>query len=155
MAAGASTSSPLPLEAEMLGYRVPNPDQAMLIVTDSQSRFSWSFQIAADGGLTNGEPFYRLEMPEEGWMSGVTSAVEDAIGQVYFASAIGIQMCEANGRVAAILNAPEPGHVTHIAFGGKEMNWLYVTAGNKLFRRPTKVKGVPAWAPAKLPKPPL
>jgi gluconolactonase len=132
-----------------------SPDQAMLVVTDAQSRFSWSFQIAADGGLVNGEPFYRLEMPEEGWMSEVTGAVEDSIGQVYFASAIGIQVCEANGRVAAILNAPEPGRVTGIAFGGKQLNWLYATEGGKLFRRPAKVNGVGSWAPAKLPKPPL
>src|SRR5207302_2835321 len=84
-----------------------SPDQAMLIVTDAQSRYSWSFQIAADGSLINGEPFYRLEMPETGWMSGVQSAAEDAIGQVYFATALGIQVCEANGRVAMILNPPE------------------------------------------------
>ena len=132
-----------------------SPDQAMLIVTDSQSRFSWSFQIAADGGLVNGEPFYRLEMPEEGWMSGVTGAVEDSIGQVYFATAAGIQVCEANGRVAAILNPPEPGSVSAIAFGGKDMNWIYVTEGAKLFRRPAKVSGVAPWTIAKLPKPPL
>ena len=93
-----------------------SPDQAMLIVTDAQSRFSWSFQIAADGSLTNGEPFYRLEMPEAGWMSGVQGVTEDAIGQVYFASALGVQVCEANGRVAAILNPPEPGAVASIAF---------------------------------------
>ena len=48
-----------------------SPDQAMLVVTDAQARFSWCFQIAADGSLINGEPFYRLEMPESGWMSGV------------------------------------------------------------------------------------
>ena len=132
-----------------------SPDQAMLVVTDAQARFSWSFQIASDGGLANGEPFYRLEMPEEGWMSGVTGVVEDSVGQVYFATAAGIQVCEANGRVAAILNPPEPGQVTSIAFGGKDLNWLYVTEGAKLFRRPVKGKGVGAWAPAKLPKPPL
>ena len=28
-----------------------SPDQAMLIVADGQTRFSWSFQIAADGSL--------------------------------------------------------------------------------------------------------
>ena len=75
-------------------------------------RFSWSFQIAADGSLVNGEPFYRLEMPEAGWMSGVQAVTEDSIGQVYFASAIGVQVCEANGRVAAILNPPESGAIT-------------------------------------------
>jgi sugar lactone lactonase YvrE/predicted esterase len=132
-----------------------SPDQAMLVVTDAQSRFSWSFQIAPDGSLTNGEPFYRLEMPETGWMSGVHGVTEDSIGQVYFASAIGVQVCEANGRVAAILNSPEPGAVAGIAFAGKDMNWLYVAEGGKLFRRAVKMKGVPAWAPAKLPRPPL
>ena len=132
-----------------------SPDQAMLIVTDAQARYSWSFQIAADGGLINGEPFYRLEMPETGWMSGVQGATEDSIGQVYFATPQGIQMCEANGRVAAILNAPEIGAVTSLLFGGKELNWLYVTEGSKVFRRPVKVAGSGAWGVVKLPKPPL
>jgi sugar lactone lactonase YvrE len=103
----------------------------------------------------NGEPFYRLEMPESGWMSAVHSVTEDSIGQVYFASATGIQVCEANGRVAAILNAPNYGAVTSIAFAGPEMNWLYAAEGGRLYRRSVKVNGVPAWTVAKLPKPPL
>ena len=86
-----------------------SPDQAMLIVSDGQARFSWSFQIAPDGSLMNGEPYYRLEMPEAGWMSGVHGVVEDSDGQVYFATPIGVQFCEANGRVAGILNPPEHG----------------------------------------------
>jgi len=97
-----------------------SPDQAMLIVTDRQSRFSWSFQIAGDGSLINGEPFYRLETPESGWKSGVQGAVEDADGQVYFASPLVVQFCEANGRVAGILNPPEHGVVTGLAFAGEE-----------------------------------
>lgn len=132
-----------------------SPDQGMLVVTDSQSRYSWSFQIAADGGLINGEPFYRLEMPEDGSTSGAEGAALDSIGQVYFVSAVGIQVCEANGRVAMILNKPEPGTLNGIAFAGIDGSWMYVAEGGKLFRRPTKVAGVPAWSPVKLPKPPL
>ncbi len=132
-----------------------SPDQAMLVVADAQSRFSWSFQLTADGSLTNGEPFYRLEMPESGWMSGVQSVTLDTIGQVYFATGIGLQVCEANGRVAQILNPPEHGMITSLAFGGKSLNWLYVSQGGKLFRRPVKVSGVFADTPASLPKPPL
>jgi hypothetical protein len=30
----------------------------MLVVSDALSRYSWSFQIAKDGSLVNGEPFY-------------------------------------------------------------------------------------------------
>ena len=132
-----------------------SPDQAMLVVTDAQSRFSWSFQIAADGSLINGEPFYRLEMPEAGWISGVYGVTLDSIGQVYFATAVGLQVCEANGRVAQILNPPEHGTIGSITFGGKDRNWLYVAEGGKLFRRPVKVNGVSSNAPAALPKPPL
>jgi gluconolactonase len=132
-----------------------SPDQAMLVVTDAQARYSWSFQIARDGSLTNGEPFYRLETPETGWMSGVQGVTEDSIGQIYFATAAGVQVCEANGRVAQILNAPEHGSVSSLSFAGKDLNWLYVAEGGKLFRRPVKVRGVAAGAPVKPPKPPL
>ena len=132
-----------------------SPDQAMLIVTDRQARFAWSFQIALDGSLINGEPFYRLEMPETGWRSGVQGVIEDSAGQVYFATPLGIQFCEANGRVAGILNPPEHGTVGGLAFAGKKLDWLYVSEGGKLFRRSVKVTGVAVDIPTKPPKPPL
>jgi gluconolactonase len=130
-------------------------DQAMLVVSDAQGRFSWSFQIAANGGLENGEPFYRLEAPEVGWRSGVRSVAEDSIGQVYFATPMGVQMCEANGRMAAVFNPPEHGGISSVVFAGKKMDWMYVAEGGKLFRRPVKVSGVGAGTLVKLPKPPL
>jgi sugar lactone lactonase YvrE len=132
-----------------------SPDQAMLIVTDGQARFSWSFQIAHDGSLVNGEPYYRLEMPEAGWMSGVQRAIEDSTGQVYFATPLGIQFCEANGRVAGILNPPEHGVISDLVFAGKNLDWLYVAEDSKLFRRAVKVSGLMVNAPVKPPPAPL
>ncbi|MFN7922545.1 MAG: alpha/beta hydrolase-fold protein [Bryobacteraceae bacterium] len=132
-----------------------SPDQAMVVISDEVGRLAWSFQVAPDGSLRNGEPFYRLEMPESGWKSAAVGVAEDSIGQVYFATAIGIQVCEANGRLAMILHAPERGEVTSVAFGGPEMNWMFATVRGHLFRRPAKVKGVGGWAPAALPRPPL
>ena len=132
-----------------------SPDQSMLNVTDSQARFSWSFQIAADGSLVNGEPFYRLETAETAWRSEVSGVTVDAIGQVYFATPLGVQMTEANGRVAAILNPPALDAVTGVLFAGKNFDWIYVTSGGKLYRRPVKQPGVAIWSPVKPPKPPL
>jgi enterochelin esterase-like enzyme/sugar lactone lactonase YvrE len=132
-----------------------SPDQAMLIVTDGQARFSWSFQIAPDGSLIHGEPFYRLEMPEAGSMSGVQGVIEDSTGQVYFATPVGIQFCEANGRVAGILNPPEHGAISDLAFAGKNLDWLYVAESGKLFRRSVKVTGAAVGSPTKPPQPPL
>src|SRR5262249_44354378 len=63
------------------------PDQAMLLVADGMDRYQWSFQLAADGSLVNGEPFQRLEMPEEGLFSGVAGLAMDSLGYMWATSA--------------------------------------------------------------------
>jgi len=130
-------------------------DQAMLIVGDAQLRFNWSFQIASDGGLINGEPFFRVDMPEVSPYSGVAGVTVDTLGQTYFATALGIQYCEQNGRCAGIVNKPELGALTGLAFAGRDFEWIYAAEGTRLFRRASKMKGVAAWSPVKPPKPPL
>ncbi|MGD1106398.1 MAG: alpha/beta hydrolase-fold protein [Terracidiphilus sp.] len=137
-----------------------SPDESMLVVTDTVSRYSWSFQIAADGTLGNGEPFYRLELPETtvmSWQSGTRGAVEDVNGMVYFATPLGTQICMQNGRAVEILNPPVPGApIAAITFaGGGDSSWLYVAESGKLYRRPVKVMGANAWTVVKPPKPTL
>jgi sugar lactone lactonase YvrE len=133
------------------------PDQAMLLVADGMDRYQWSFQIAADGSLINGEPFQRLEMPEEGLFSGVGGLTVDSIGYMWATSAMGIQVCEQPGRCSTILNKPEftATPIESIAFGGPGRAWLYVTQGGKVFRRMTRRMGVVAWEPVKPPQPGL
>ena len=132
-----------------------SPDQAFVIVSDAESRFSWSFQIATDGSLVNGEPFYRLAMPEEGWMSRALGVREDSDGRLYFATPLGIQICQPNGRMVEILNAPQPGAVSSLALAVGNPSWLYVVEEDKLYRRPVKVTPAEVWAPNKPPKPTL
>jgi len=146
--AGRIDGETLPLEMMQPAGITLSPDEGMAVVTDAGGRFAWSYQIGANGTLQNGEPFYRLEMPETGWQSGVNGAAIDSIGQVYFATALGIQMCEANGRVAAILHSPG-GNVRSIAFAN---GYIYAGTDTGLFRRPVKVKGGVKGA---LPRPPL
>ncbi len=133
------------------------PDQAMLLVGDGMDRYQWSFQIAADGSLVNGEPFQRLEMPEEGLFSRTTALAVDTLGYMWAATAMGIQVCEQPGRCSNILNAPEFSDraMTGIAFGGPDRTWLYVTQGGRLFRRQTRRAGAVAWEPVKPPQPGL
>ena len=136
-----------------------SPDQSMLVVTDTVSRYSWSFQIAADGMLINGEPFYRLELPETtvGWESRAKNVVEDVNGQVYFATPLGIQVSMQNGRVVEILNMPMPGEqITGLTFAATgDSSWLYLAEHGRLYRRPVKVTGANAWTVVKPPKPTL
>lgn len=131
-----------------------SPDQSMLAVTDVEHRHQWSMQLQADGTPTNAEPFYRLEVLDDD--GGAAAAAFDSLGQVYFATALGVQVCEANGRVAMILNSPVTDKpVTSVAFGGPDRDWLYVIADGKLFRRKMKVHGVSPDKPEKPPQPPL
>jgi len=137
-----------------------SPDQSMLVVTDAVSRYSWSFQIARNGTLINGEPFYRLELPETTMLSGQSrthGVIEDMDGQVYFATPLGIQVSMQNGRVVEILNPPVTGEsITAITFAGAgDASWLYAAQGGKLYRRPVKVTGANAWTVVKPPKPTL
>jgi gluconolactonase len=139
-----------------------SPDQSMAVIVDQLSRSGWSFQIASDGSLVNGEPFYRLEvseapsMPAWGYIKG--NPAEDTDGMVYFPTALGIQVAMQNGRIVEILNPPIPGGgpLTAMTFAGDgDRNWLYVAQDGKLFRRPVKVTGANAWTIVKPPKPTL
>ena len=139
-----------------------SPDQSMAVTVDQFTRSGWSFQIAADGSLQNGEPFYRLEVSESPsaptWDYLKGNPAEDTDGMVYFATPIGIQVAMQNGRIVEILNPPIPGGgpLTAMTFAGDgNQNWLYVAQDGKLFRRPVKVTGANAWTIVKPPKPTL
>lgn len=131
-----------------------SPDEAMLVITYRDHRHQWSMQLDKDGKPTYPEPFYRLEVLDE--ETGATGAAFDSLGQVYFATKIGVQIAEANGRIAMILNSPIPDEpIDSIAFGGPDHDWLYVTVQGKLYRRKMKTHAVPVDKPEKPPQPPL
>ena len=108
---------------------------ALQFVTDAESRWVWSYRVQADGTLTDGEPFYRLETADESSATGAAGVAVDADGRVYVATNIGIQVCDGEGRVALILANPPGGPVSRLALGGPDARTLYATAGNQAFRR--------------------
>ena len=79
----------------------------------------------------------------------------DAEGFLYVATDLGIQVCDQPGRVCAIINTPSRAGISNVVFGGPKLDWLYVTATDKVFRRKMRRHGVVAWARVKPPKPRL
>jgi sugar lactone lactonase YvrE/enterochelin esterase-like enzyme len=140
------------------GVRV-NPDESLLVVADTLGRTAWSFHIQPDGGLTDGEPFYHLELPDEvsqgPLRSGSDGMTFDSLGHLYVVTKLGIQICDQPGRVVGIIRAPAPGDMSNVVFGGKDLTTLYVTAGDKVYRRVLRRQGFFPWQPVKLPKPQL
>ncbi len=140
------------------GIRV-NPDESLVVVADTLGRTAWSFHIESDGGLSGGEPFYHLELPDDvangPLRSGADGLAFDSIGNLYAATKLGIQVCDQPGRVNGIIRRPGTADPSNLVFGGPDLKTLYVTAGDKIYRRILRRTGVFPWQPMKLPRPQL
>ncbi len=134
---------------------ITSPDQSLLMVNDSGDRWVWSFQIQQDGSLANGQKFYRLETPDSTYRSSADGMTISADGYLFVATAEGIQICDQPGRVIGIISKPQRSFVSNLTFAGPDLQTLYVTAQDKVFRRKLRIKGVRQWEPVKPPQPRL
>ncbi len=136
-----------------------NPDESLLVVSDHAGRAAWSFRIEPDGSLASGEPFYHLELPdsvEDGPLrSGADGMAFDDQGFLYVATNLGIQICDQPGRVVGIIRYPGTDRARNLAFGGKDLQTLYITAGTRVWKRHLRRKGVLPGQMVTLPRPQL
>ena len=140
------------------GVRV-NPDESLLVVDDTLGRTAWSFHIQPDGSLIDGQPFYHLELPDDVTQGPVRSGADgmtfDTTGHLYVATKLGIQVCDQAGRVVGIIRRPGAADPSNVVFGGPGLKTLYLTAGDKVYRRTLRRQGHLPWEPVKLPRPQL
>ena len=122
------------------GVRV-SEDRSLLVVNDPPTRWVWGFQIQVDGSLVDGRHFCRLETREESSGTDAGGMVFDSEGFLYVATKLGVQVCGQRGQVTAIIDAPGSDGVSNVFFGGPDLQWLYVTDGDKLYRRQVKRRG--------------
>ena len=122
-----------------------SPDQSILVVNDPPRRWVWTFQIQRDGSLANGRPFYRLEAPDESSETDAGGMTFDTVGFLYVATMQDVQVFDAAGRMVVIINTPGKDGVSNVFFGGPDMQWLFVTDGDKMYRRLTTRRGAAAW----------
>jgi enterochelin esterase-like enzyme len=114
-----------------------SPDQSLLYVSDPTSKWVWSYRVLSKSLITDGEPFFRLETLDTSSESGAYGLATDGSGLLYVATELGIQICDQQGRVVAILSEPEraKGVISRIAFGGPDHQYLYALAANEIYRR--------------------
>ncbi len=126
-----------------------SPDQSLLYVGDAQSHWIYSFQVHADGTLSDKQRYYWLHVPDEEDDSGAGAMCADRDGRLYVATRMGIQVCDQPGRVQCILPSPH-GRITGLTFGGEQFDVLYVCCADKVYQRKFKVQGVAGFqAPVK------
>jgi enterochelin esterase-like enzyme/sugar lactone lactonase YvrE len=119
-----------------------SPDQTLLLVADSASQFVYSFQIQPDGSLSNKQPYYHLVLEEGAIDSGADGIAVDTNGTLYITSREGLQVADQAGKVNSIVAKPQRGPLSNVAIGGPAFDELYVTIGDKVFKRKIRQKGV-------------
>ena len=118
-----------------------SPGQGLLAVSDHGGRHTWVWRINQDGGLEYRQPYITLRTPKPDAASRGDGMTIDAVGRFYVTSAVGIQMFDPTGRMGGVILAPNEKSIVSVAFAGKDFSYLYVAAGDSVFRRKTKTSG--------------
>lgn len=119
------------------------PNGKLLIASEENSNWLISYIIAPDGTLHSGQQFYWLHNTDNHNHTPYGNIAFDTRGNLYIATPVGIQVCDQNGRVRAILALPGAGRsVEAIAFMG---NSLYARCSGKLFVRKVNATGWNSW----------
>jgi gluconolactonase len=138
-------------------------DSGTLVVGDAGDRYLYAFRIRQDGDLDARERYYpmlarrnrlnplppsadamtnpSIQFWEESDNAGLAL---DAVGRAYATSREGVQMFDPTGRLSGIMVAPERAPLGGVAFGGAELDRLYVACGGKVYVRKTLAKGIAA-----------
>jgi gluconolactonase len=124
-----------------------SPDQTVLYVDDHRSRWVYSHEIQPDGTLRNKRRFCALHVPENADDSSADGMKVDQRGRLYVATRTGLlQVCDQQGRVAAILSTPNR-RISNLTFAGPQLDILVVTSGDRVWKRRLRTRGVHPWAP--------
>ena len=130
-----------------------SPDQSLLYVDDARSHWVYSYQIQPDGTLNDKQRYYHLHVPDTADDSGADGMEVDNAGRLYVATRMGLQVCDQAGRVNCIIPTPN-GRASNVVLGGADGDTLYVTAGDKVYKRKVKPKAAPSFAAPIKPAPP-
>ncbi len=121
-----------------------SPDQTLLYVSDSRTHWVYSYVIRPDGTLANKQKYYHLHVRDVDDDAGADGMRCDRDGRLWVATRAGLQVCDQAGRVNCIIPTPN-GTVSNLTFGGENMDVLYATCGDKVYRRKVKVQGANAF----------
>ena len=118
------------------------PDQKTLVVADTAGMNLWAFRIEDDGGLKYRQPYYTMRSTRGQEGSGADGMTVDTAGRLYVATHAGLQMFDSTGRISGVILSPQNKRLSNVVFGGPNLDTLYVTCTDRVYRRKTQAQGV-------------
>jgi len=118
------------------------PDQKQLIVSNTKGSELWAYRIEADGSLSYKQAYSTMRLPVGETESGADGMTVDVVGRLYVCTHEGVQVFDTQGRLSGIIAKPQQKFLSNICFGGKNLDTLYVTTVDKVYRRKLNTQGV-------------
>ena len=132
-------SGRFPKQAPKWAY---SPDGKIFTKPERASDWLVSYTVDEKGRKRHGQQFYWLHNPLHQY-NEVVGMMYASDGCLYVATKSGIQVCDHNGRVRAILRSPSTA-IEAFAFDG---NTIYIKVGGKAYSRRVKTMAHPKSAP--------
>ena len=127
-----------------MAYR---PDQWLLSVAEGHSKWADSYQVNADGSLTNKERFFHLHVSDWDDDAGAESLCYSLEGRQFIATKSGVQISADDGPTQVILPVPDRSRVIGVCLGGKDKDILFAFCGNKIWQRKIQQHAMGAFTP--------
>ncbi|HUR57227.1 MAG TPA: SMP-30/gluconolactonase/LRE family protein [Opitutaceae bacterium] len=134
-----------------------SPDQGTLAVSEHAGQHVYTFRINPDGTLDGKGPYMTMrrpidpkgefksgELPPYLPRAGGDGMTSDTLGRYYVTTALGVQVFDPTGRLCGVVDKPLPDkNLTSCVLAGPQRDLLYVTSGDKIFRRKVQATGNP------------
>lgn len=118
------------------------PKEGTLVVADSAGQNLMTYRVEQDGSLRYGAADYACRVKEKDAPSRADGMTVDSAGRLYVATEVGLQMFDSTARISGVMHKPTDQFLSNVAFAGPKLDWLYVTCGSGIYRRPTQATGV-------------
>ena len=141
------------------GITAPNgiclsPDQGTLAVSDFRGKHCWTLRVEADASLKFKQPYMTMRRkPDPDAKRDILPAfkpscrgdgmITDAYGRYYVATELGVQYFDPTGRISGVIPGPHGiKGMTSVTFAGPQLEYMYITCFDKIYRMKTKARGV-------------
>ncbi len=126
-----------------------SPDNKTVVESEPNSDWLVASIVDGKGALTCRQRFYWMHNVEHTADATVRQMAFDADGNLFVATNMGVQICDQNGRVRAILPLPKGGAAERLMFKG---DCLYVESRGVVYMRRLHTTGYDPLMPPSIPK---
>lgn len=117
-----------------------SPDEKTLYVIPSQDSKVMAFPVEEPGQLGQGRVFCEIvQTADSNGKQGGDGATVDTQGNLYFTTALGVQVFTPEAEYLGAIEFPE--HPANVTFGGPDFKTLIVTARNSVYQVPMEAQG--------------